>query len=67
MKASETGHPRKSSKMPAHESLTATHFVERLPPSQKKAKPTKRCAVCCKWGGGHNFILVQGLQSRFVL
>jgi hypothetical protein len=66
MRASETLHPRKSSKMPPHESLTATHFVERLPPSQKEAKPTKRRAVC-KWGERQNIILVQGLRSRFVL
>jgi hypothetical protein len=31
--------------------LAARHFVERIPPSEKKAKPMKRCAVCCKASG----------------
>jgi hypothetical protein len=39
------------SKTPMPGRLTARHFVERIPPSEKKAKPTKRCAVCCKTSG----------------
>jgi hypothetical protein len=67
MKASGTLHPRKSLKMPPHESLTATHFVERLLPTQKKAKPTKYVRSATSGEGEQNFILMQELCSRFVL
>jgi hypothetical protein len=30
--------------------LIKRHFPERIPPTEKKAKPTKRCAVCYKQG-----------------
>jgi hypothetical protein len=30
--------------------LIERHFPERIPPTEKKAKPTKRCVVCCKQG-----------------
>lgn len=30
--------------------LTERHFIERIPPTQQKAKPQKRCVVCYKRG-----------------
>ena len=32
------------------ERLTGRHFIERIPPSGKKAKQQKRCVVCSKNG-----------------
>jgi hypothetical protein len=28
--------------------LAARHFVEKIPLSEREAKPMKRCAVCCR-------------------
>ncbi|XP_047105214.1 piggyBac transposable element-derived protein 4-like [Schistocerca piceifrons] len=39
---------RRPSKPPVSERLTARHFIEKIPPTEKKSKPTKRCSVCCK-------------------
>jgi hypothetical protein len=30
--------------------LTERHFTERIPPPERKAKPTKRCVMCYKQG-----------------
>jgi hypothetical protein len=50
--------------------LTAMHFVERMPPSEKKAKPMKRLQFAArqvgKWKKKRNLILVQGLWNRFM-
>ncbi|XP_021914858.1 uncharacterized protein LOC110827459 isoform X8 [Zootermopsis nevadensis] len=31
--------------------IRTNHFIEKIPPTRKKAKPTRRCAVCCKRTG----------------
>jgi hypothetical protein len=40
--------------------LITGHLVERIPPSEEEAKPTTRCAICCKTNGKRkgNYILV---------
>jgi hypothetical protein len=43
-------HPGRSLKTPL-DRLSARHFMEELPPSEKEVKPMKMCAVCCKTNG----------------
>jgi hypothetical protein len=50
-KTLESPRQGRPSKLPTPDRLTARHFIERIPPTDKKAKPTKRCPVCCKKTG----------------
>lgn len=58
----QTDVPRsgRPSKTPIPDRLTARHFIERIPPTEKKAKPTRRCVVCCKKTGKRKGV-VQGV------
>ena len=47
-RAVETRQVGRPSKTPMPERITAHHFIERIPSTEKKAKPYKRCIVCCK-------------------
>jgi hypothetical protein len=38
--------------------LTESHFIRRIPPTGKKAKPQRRCALCSKHGRRTDSILV---------
>lgn len=44
-------HPGRPSETPASCWDRTNHFIEKIPPTRKKAKPTRRCAVCCKRTG----------------
>jgi hypothetical protein len=46
--ASQLSCPGSSQKALIPDRLTIRHFVERIPLSERKAKPMKRCAVCCR-------------------
>lgn len=47
-KTVQSARVRKPSKTPAPSRLNERHFFEKIPPTEKKVKPSERCAVCCK-------------------
>ena len=46
VKTVQSPHAGRPSKTPAPERLVARHFIEKIPPTQNKTNPTRRCVVC---------------------